>query len=277
MFWQFARVLEEMGEQRPPVALLENVHGFATSHGGRDLAQALARLSELGYSSDVFAIDAKHFVPQSRPRMFIVGIRGDLPKQASIGTPPLSDTRPAWVQRIHVEHEGLRMHHFELPALPQGPDDLESIVERLPADDARWWAADRMAAFESSLSPLQAARVAGLRAGPLTHRTAYRRTRGGVATWELRRDAIAGCLRTTGGGSSRQALVELGDGRLRARWMTPLEYARLMGAGGYHLQSGTPNQALFGFGDAVVVDVVRWIGEHYLVPTLRPDAVPAAR
>ena len=44
-----------------------------------------------------------------------------------------------------------------------------------------------------------------------------------------------------------------------------------MGARSYKLASGTPSQQLFGFGDAVVVDVVRWIGEHYLVPALRPE------
>jgi DNA (cytosine-5)-methyltransferase 1 len=52
--------------------------------------------------------------------------------------------------------------------------------------------------------------------------------------------------------------------------MTAREYARLMGADSYVLQGGTDNQARFGFGDAVVVDVVRWIGRHYLVPALRP-------
>ena len=41
-----------------------------------------------------------------------------------------------------------------------------------------------------------------------------------------------------------------------------------MGADGYKIHGGTPNQALFGLGDAVVVDVIRWIGKHYLLPTL---------
>ncbi|GAA2509839.1 DNA (cytosine-5-)-methyltransferase [Pilimelia columellifera] len=276
MFWEFARVLDELGGAAPRVVLLENVHGFATSHGGRDLAEALARLNQLGYSSDVLAIDARHFVPQSRPRMFIVGVRGDLPKGADVGVPPVSDARPEWVVRVHERHQRLRMHHLRLPDLPTGPADLTSVVERLPADHPAWWGPERVTAFEASLSELQTERLAGLRYDTTPRwRTAYRRTRGGVATWELRRDAIAGCLRTTGGGSSKQALVETGRGELRIRWMTPLEYARLMGAGEYQLRAGTPNQALFGFGDAVVVDVVRWIGEHYLVPTLRPEPTAA--
>lgn len=52
MFWEFARVLEEMGERRPSAILLENVPGFATSHGGADLRAAVERLNELGYWCD---------------------------------------------------------------------------------------------------------------------------------------------------------------------------------------------------------------------------------
>ncbi|MEU0155895.1 DNA cytosine methyltransferase [Micromonospora fulviviridis] len=277
MFWEFARVLEEMQDQRPRVVLLENVHGFATSHGGKDLADALARLSELDYSCDVFAVDARHFVPQSRPRMFIAGVRGALPPEAQTGIPPLSDVRPAWVQRVHAGHQHLRMHHLPLPRLPEGPQDLSGVVEKMDGADSRWWDRDRVSAFVASLSPLQSARMEALRDSTgISWRTAYRRTRKGVAVWELRRDAIGGCLRTTGGGSSKQALVELGRGDIRVRWMTPLEYARMMGAGSYRLSGGTPNQALFGFGDAVVVDVIRWIGQHYLLPVLRWQKVPQA-
>jgi DNA (cytosine-5)-methyltransferase 1 len=273
MFWEFARVLEEMDAARPSVVLLENVHGFATSHGGRDLADALARLSSLGYSCDVFAVDARHFVPQSRLRMFIVGVRGELPEAALRGVPPLSDVRPYWVQRIHQEHQRCGMHFLRLPALPQGPKDLSGVVQRIGSTDPRWWPQERVAAVIRSLSPVQAQRLAALREGKArAWRTAYRRTRNGVAVWELRRDAISGCLRTTGGGSSKQALLEIGNGVVRARWMTPLEYARLMGAGSYKMRAGTPNQALYGFGDAVVVDVVRWIADNYLLPVLRPAA-----
>lgn len=271
MFWEFARTLEEMGDARPRVTLLENVHGFATSHGGRDLRAALERLDGLGYSCDVIAINASHFVPQSRPRMFVVGVRGDLPEGARHGAPPVSDVRPAWVRAIHEANRDLRMHHLDLPGLPEGPSDLSGVVQRMDASDPRWWDEARTLAFVESLSELHADRLASLRDGrATTWRTAYRRTRKGVATWEIRADGIAGCLRTTGGGSSKQALVQAGRGQVRVRWMTPLEYARLMGAGGYKTRARTDNQALFGFGDAVVVDVIGWIADNYLLPVLRP-------
>jgi DNA (cytosine-5)-methyltransferase 1 len=272
MFWEFARVVDEMlDENRPRVILLENVIGFASSHDGEDLRGALSRLNKLGYSCDVFTIDARHFVPQSRPRMFVVGIRGELPKGAAFGVPPLSDVRPAWIRDVHIRNHELNMHHFELPTLPEGPTDLSSVVQRLSPDDSLWWDRSRTGAFVDSLSPIQAQRFQNLKEdGRLAWRTAYRRTRYGLPVWEIRRDGIAGCLRTTGGGSSKQALVEAGNGTARVRWMTPLEYARLMGADGYKIHAGTPNQALFGLGDAVVVDVIRWIGRYYLLPVLSP-------
>ncbi|MGC4774927.1 DNA cytosine methyltransferase [Micromonospora chalcea] len=277
MFWEFAKIVKGMSP-RPRVILLENVHGFATSHKGEDLRAALACLSKLGYSLDVLAIDARHFVPQSRPRMFIIGIQKDkLPSQARQDVPPITDVRPPWVQAVHEKHrQALDMHYIDLPTLPEGPQDLDGFVETDVSADL-WWGEDRVKAFVGSLSDVQKARFdALLAADTISYRTAYRRTRQGVSTWELRKDGIAGCLRTTGGGSSKQALVRLGRGSKAIRWMTPREYANLMGAHDYKLLAGTPNQQLFGFGDAVVVDVIEWIGNNYLRPVLRPDSTASA-
>lgn len=41
-----------------------------------------------------------------------------------------------------------------------------------------------------------------------------------------------------------------------------------MGATGYKINVPL-NQALFGFGDAVCVPVIKWIARHYLNPALR--------
>lgn len=94
-FWRFTHILDEMKEERPGVVVLENVVGLATSHGGTDLAAAIAELNFLGYSVDVLTLDARRFVPQSRPRLFMVGAKH--PPQAD--TPSVSTLRPAWLQR----------------------------------------------------------------------------------------------------------------------------------------------------------------------------------
>jgi DNA (cytosine-5)-methyltransferase 1 len=262
MFWEFARVLAEMGSRRPGVLLIENVLGFASSHGGADLRSAVGKLNQLGYSCDIFAVDARHFVAQSRPRMFISG----LADPSAAGGRDVLAARSTWAARIAATMPRARLHGYVLPPLPAGPESLDAVVDRLPPDAGEWWPRERVERFRSSLSPLQAERLAALQASPSTcWRTAYRRTRGGVAVWEIRRDGIAGCLRTARGGSSKQALVEAGNGEVRVRWLAPREYARLMGAGDYEL-AGTRNQALFGFGDAVCVPVIAWICEHYIVP-----------
>ena len=94
---------------------------------------------------------------------------------------------------------------------------------------------------------------------------AFRRTRQGKPMVELRDDGLAGCLRTSRGGSSRQMIVKAGKGKFFVRLLTPRECARLMGADDYPITAPV-NQALFGFGDAVCVPVIEWIAEYYLNP-----------
>lgn len=273
-FWHFIRLLEELGDKRPSVVVLENVTGLATSHGGDDLSAAIRAFNDLGYSVDVLALDARRFVPQSRPRLFLVGAQNP-PEDVQ---DPNSELRPDWLQWVYGD-ASLRTHRAPLPTPPLPlTNGLGELMEQMPSDDERWWDAERTERFVSSLSPMQRERITALRRSPgVKYRTAYRRTRHGVAVWEVRADDVSGCLRTARGGSSKQAVVKLGNKRLQVRWMTPREYARLMGAGDYDLSAARENQALFGFGDAVAVPAVAWLGEHYLAPLVKGTMQPAAR
>lgn len=264
-FYEFARIISEMKDSKPRVVALENVHGLATSHGGDDMAALVKSLNKLGYSVDVMAIDARRFLPQSRPRIFIVGAM-DVPEQ---DTHAISDLRPSWLQSI-FEDPTLRTHRAKIADLPSYLlGGLSVYAEKVPEQDPRWWDADRSKRFLDSLSPIQEARLSALKkAKQISYRTAYRRTRNGVPVWEIRADEVAGCLRTARGGSSKQAVVVAGRGRVKIRWMTPLEYARLMGAGDYNLEGLRDNQVLFGFGDAVCVPAVKWLAENYLKPLI---------
>jgi len=272
MFWEFARIIREMRGRRPAVVMLENVPSFATSHQGQDLYLALKRLNRLGYWCDLLVVDARHFVPQSRPRLFIIGSREPL---AVSGHWQPSPVRPAWIELFVKKHGDLRLHAMPF-TLPDPHDQtLADVVERLPPEDQRWWNAERQARFVAELSPIQRARLgAMLTKSALSWATAYRRTRSGSPAWEIRADTISGCLRTARGGSSKQALVEAGGGVTRVRWMTPVEYARLQGAGGYILDRTPEGRALFGFGDAVCVPVITWIARRYLQPLLSGQLTP---
>ncbi|MFG2333388.1 DNA cytosine methyltransferase [Streptomyces sp. NPDC048604] len=265
-FWDFTKILENLGKDRPSVVALENVNGFATSHGGADLRAAVQELNRLGYSVDVLTLDARSWVPQSRPRLFLIGAE-NAPKEED---PENRNAllRPSWLDP--VLDDDLGTHRAALPSPP--PHRVEgwtTLIERndpVPADV--WWDDQRQKKFEDQLSEIQLQRIAQLQEkGSVVYRTAYRRTRGGKPAWEIRADDIAGCLRTTGGGSSKQAVVEIGPEAVRTRWMTAQEYACLMGADDYTLPTRT-NQALMGFGDAVCVNAVAWLSEHYLRPLI---------
>ncbi|MGW1271145.1 DNA cytosine methyltransferase [Streptomyces sp. NPDC002491] len=283
-FWDFTDVIEAMGERdgkKPAVIALENVNGFATSHNGADMKAAIERLNTLGYWADVVTLDGRRFVPQSRPRLFVVAGREDLPKPA---VDDRRDTalRPAWLDRV-LDDKDLTTYRTQLdepPALrTTGWTDL---VDADDDRDVEWWDDNRVAHFESQLSDLNKARVEKLSSEPeASYRTAYRRTRNGVPAWEIREDDVAGCLRTARGGSSKQAVVRMQKNeRMRVRWMTAREYAKLMGAPGYILPSKR-NQAIMGFGDAVCVDAVAWLTEHYLKMLLenhrKRESLPAQR
>lgn len=269
-FFHFTRLMDELGDRRPPVIALENVVGLATSRGGDDLRAAVTELNGLGYSVDVFTLDARRFVPQSRPRLFLVGSQ-----QPVRSDPGICELRPEWLSFIFAD-ETLVTHQAPLPPPPPlTTGGLTRLADRLPPGDTAWWDEERTRRFLDSLSEVQETRLEQLRrAKTLTYRTAYRRTRQGKPVWEIRADDVSGCLRTARGGSSKQAVVRAGRGTVKVRWMTAREYAKLMGAPDYRIDGLRPLQAMFGFGDAVCVPVVQWIGEHYLAPLMAGDLAP---
>jgi DNA (cytosine-5)-methyltransferase 1 len=251
-FWGFLRVLEGMGGRRPPLVLVENVPGFLTSDGGRDLHAALRSLNDLGYAVDLFLLDAIHFVPQSRKRLFIVG------------QPPglIAGKRPPAIQRFIERHPGIT---WTIRVLPDPPDRSATLPDVLD-EEAQWWDRERSAYLLSQMAGShREVADAAIRKRRWTYGTVFRRVRSGKTVAELRVDGIAGCLRTPRGGSARQILFKAGYGRYDCRLLTGRECARLMGAGDYRMDV-PGNQALFGFGDAVCVPAIEWIGTHYLTP-----------
>ncbi|HEV7386282.1 MAG TPA: DNA (cytosine-5-)-methyltransferase, partial [Phenylobacterium sp.] len=88
-FFGFWRLIEGLAaEGRGPRAIvIENVSGLLTSHGGRDFAALGEALAAQGYSFGALEIDAAAFVPQSRPRIFVVAAR-EAPPPGLIGDSP---------------------------------------------------------------------------------------------------------------------------------------------------------------------------------------------
>jgi len=277
-FWGFIDALRGMGTRRPPLVLLENVTGFLSSHDGNDLRDALLALNELGYAVDSFIIDAVRFVPQSRQRLFVVGSKSKAGSVNEISPLLLqSEARPAALADFIIMNPDIGWAIRTLPPLPPSSLKLADIVEDVPLNSELWWSRERCDYLLNQMSEKHRIEADKMMAGSKwTFGTVFRRVRNGRSMGELRTDGIAGCLRTPKGGSGRQILFCGGKSQFRVRLLTPRECARLMGAGGYDINV-PPNQALFGFGDAVCVPVVQWIARHYLNPTLdemRQTAAP---
>ncbi|HEU0027076.1 MAG TPA: DNA mismatch endonuclease Vsr, partial [Ktedonobacterales bacterium] len=260
-FWGFVQALEALGPRRPPLVLLENVTGFLTSRGGADFTAALQALNGLDYAVDAFILDAASFTPQSRRRLFVVGAREALlpPSSAGDAAPEVSGARPAALVEAIRANASIRWRTRPLPEPPERDGTLASVLEDLPDDAPEWWTDARAAYLLNQMSPRHRALAEAMIVGDeIRYGTVFRRMRRGASMAELRADGLAGCLRTPRGGSGRQIIFKAGQGRYQVRLLTPREAARLMGAGDFQI-SGSLNDALFGFGDAVCASVIDWI------------------
>jgi DNA (cytosine-5)-methyltransferase 1 len=263
-FFAFAEVLKALGARRPPLVLLENVPGFVTSRQGRDFVTAAETLAGLGYRLDAFVLDARHFAPQSRRRVFVVGAAEEIPAPARPAFQP-GMLRPANLVKILST---LRLPtgwlNLDLPDPPERGVRLEDVIDR---DDAQeWWSKVEVDRHCRMMSEDHRRQVDELRAGATARiGTAFRRVRSGGQRTEVRFDGLAGCLRTPRGGSGKQIVIVIDAGRLRMRWMSPREYARMQGVPDFPLVGGR-NQQLFGFGDAVCVPAVEWVDRQVLTP-----------
>lgn len=79
-FWPFWKLMEALKREgrAPRTIVLENVYGALKSHRGKDFVAIATALARAGYRFGALVIDAVHFVPQSRPRVFIVAAHEDV-------------------------------------------------------------------------------------------------------------------------------------------------------------------------------------------------------
>ena len=278
-FFAFVDVLKGLGARRPKLVMLENVVGFLTSRGGEDFAVAATTLAELGYWLDAFVLDARHFLPQSRPRVFVIGMSDELrtTRRQSVDLLGMNDVkvgslRPASiVQFMRSLPLATGWAPLDLEAPPPRDVELGDVID---LDDGQiWWDDTQVQRHYLMMSALHRERVDELvRTKSAFVGTIFRRVRKEGQRAEVRFDGLAGCLRTPRGGSGRQIVIAIGEGRMRMRWMSPREYARLQGAPDFPLERST-NQLLFGFADGVCVPAIEWIDRNVLTPLY--DANPS--
>lgn len=280
-FWAFWKlVLELKAEDRAPrMIVLENVYGVLTAKNGGDFRAIGQCFADAGYKFGAVLIDAAHFVPQSRPRVFIVGVRHDLavpeslvseganavwhPKALQKAVEGMSDeARAAWL-----------WWNLRLPEVQR--ESLESLIHSDPKD-VQWHTPDETLRLLQMMSERNLAKVEQMKlAGRRWVGTIYKRTRLGVQRAELRCDGIAGCLRTPAGGSSRQLVLVVEAGTIRSRLLSAHEAALLMGLPrSYKLPAGY-NDGYHVAGDGVAVPVVRHLAAEIIEPILDANPRPS--
>jgi DNA (cytosine-5)-methyltransferase 1 len=275
-FWKLIRGLAQDG-RAPRAIVLENVYGCLTSHEGRDFASIASALAGLDYRFGAAVIDAVHFVPQSRPRVFFIGLRGDQRIPTSlIAESPQASWHPGALIEAHAGITAAAKRNWiwwsiSWPSMRNLT--FADLIEAAPAA-VKWHAAAQTNYILSLMSPLNRKKVSdAIRSGGRVVGAVYRRTRpdeNGIKRQraEVRFDDVAGCLRTPAGGSSRQVILVIEGNTVKSRLLSPREAARLMGLDDDYVLPERHNHAYHVCGDGVCVPVVRHIAEHILKPTL---------
>jgi DNA (cytosine-5)-methyltransferase 1 len=275
-FWGFWSLMQRLHkEQRNPrMVVLENVYGALTSREGKDFETIVLAVAAEGYCVGAMVVDAIHFVPQSRPRLFIVGVDAAL-----MSTKPMPNLvnaegpNPAWHPAALIKaynrlpQRAKQMWQWWDMATPSvRAQTLDDLIESEPKG-VDWHTQAETAHILNMMTPLNRKKILGAqKAGQLKVGAIYRRTREGVQRAEVRFDGVSGCLRTPTGGSSRQTIIVVDGARIRTRLLSPREAARLMGLSDSYQLPPRYNDAYHLAGDGVVVPVVRHLAEHLLAP-----------
>jgi DNA (cytosine-5)-methyltransferase 1 len=270
LFWEWIRIIDELCEERkrPRVLVAENVVGFLVADEGAHFRAAYDALRKRGYRAGAVVVDARHFLPQSRPRAFLIAASEEIELEGLVQAGASEPYHTPGVVRASAAVNDREWVWWSLPLPHARVKRFEELCERdAPCDPPA-----RIEALRGLLSPVNRNKLeAALVSARFLVGTGYKRTRPVVGKkrqqrLELRFDGIAGCLRTPEGGSSRQMVVIVERGKVRTRLMTARECARLMGAPETFELPGSYNDGYRAMGDAVAVPVTRWLSKHIFAP-----------
>jgi DNA (cytosine-5)-methyltransferase 1 len=273
-FWNLIEQLT-LQQRAPKVVVLENVTGALTSHSGKDFRTIIGDISRTGYQVGALVMDAVHFLPQSRPRLFIVGLRDDFQILENLRTScPEEPWHPSALRKAVGEFNVALRRQFVWWKIPEPGCPIVPLTELIQdaPEGVTWNSKEQTARLLRMMSNLNLRKIRAARSDGKQHvGTIYKRmrpTENGekIQRAELRLDGIAGCLRTPVGGSSRQTILVIEKGRTKSRLLSPREAARLMGVHDSYPLPPKYNDAYHLFGDGVAVPVVKWLSKYLLLP-----------
>jgi DNA (cytosine-5)-methyltransferase 1 len=279
-FWPFWELMKGLrGEGRAPtLVVLENVCGTLTSHGGKDFTAIADALAKEGYQIGALILDAALFVPQSRPRLFIIAARKELAIPVTIAgaeSSPLWHTRClrlAQTRLTGAARENWRWWRMPMPLKRRAR--FADLIEENPTSVV-WHTGTETRQLLAMMSGVNLEKVEKAKktghsmVGAIYKRTRFDENNVKVQRAEVRFDDVAGCLRTPAGGSSRQLILVVKDDKVRSRLISTRETARLMGLPETYQLPSNYNEAYHLTGDGVVVPAVRHLAKHLLEPLLR--------
>lgn len=227
LFFDVARII---AAKRPKAFLLENVKNLVGHDKGRTFATIVDVLrNELGYQVHTKVINGKHFVPQHRERIMIVGFREDVP----------------------FDWDELR-----LPALAEGPK-LETILHREDGTEPPEWhclegvkgrVSDKYVLSDKLWAYLQ------------NYAAKHREKGNGFGFGLVTKKDVARTLSARYYKDGSEILVSRGA-RKNPRRLTPRECARLMGYDDTFRIPVSDTRAYKQFGNSVVVPVIAAVAD----------------
>lgn len=273
--WPFLDLINELNKEsrQPPLLVLENVVGLLTLERGRDFAAICSSLGGMGYRYGAVIIDAKNFLPQSRPRVFIVAIdRGvNIPRGLSCGM-----AKDVWhTPTLLRAYKTLPRNAYEdwiwwdlgiAPILKR--NSLEEVIQ---LEGIEWNTPEETGRIISMMAPVHLARLEQAKSSKdISVGSLYFRMRrdGGVNRQraEITFSPFLGCLRTPRGGGSRPRIIVAGAGQVRTRLLSIHEAAALMGLEDTYKLPGIYQHAFKVIGDGVAVPPVRFLADRLLEP-----------
>lgn len=285
-FWPFWKLMKSQVDAGcgPRIIALENVCGTLTSHGGKDFVAICSEIDQANYTFGAVVIDAELFVPQSRPRLFIIAVRKDtkIPTRLTQAQPS-SLWHPRALLTAYEKLSPASRENWAWWSLPK-PMIRKTVFADLVEDDPvdiNWHSPAETRKLLTMMSKVNLAKVNLAMAskrrmvGAIYKRTRLDEAGCKVQRAEVRFDEIAGCLRTPAGGSSRQLVIVINGQNIRSRLISSRETARLMGLPDTYQLPDNYNEAYHLTGDGVVVPVVRHLAKQLFEPILASCRLPA--
>ncbi len=283
-FWELMKSLAAEGRGARIIAI-ENVRGAITSRKGEDFKTLAKSFSDLGYRFGAMIIDAVHFLPQSRPRFFMVGVHPDVADLVGLSRVQPDETwHPQTLVKAHdrlLPKVRADWIWWNLPSPAPRNTALIDLIEDEPTG-VHWHSPDQTAHLLAMMTNTNLAKIEiAQRQGSRVVGTIYRRTRpdeDGIKRQraEVRFDHVAGCLRTPGGGSSRQTIIVVEGDQIKTRLLSTKEAAALMGLDQDYVLPDRYNDAYKLAGDGVAVPVVRYLASNLFEPILVKNSLDLA-